>query len=350
MAINFDTVMSATNVVGYYSKRPNDIKKHPLLGLFTPKKHLGLDINYVKGANNAPVVLKPTAFDANAPIRSRGTASTVHLELPIMREELPIKEVDRQKLLMYGSIGNQYLNNALAEIYDDRANMIDGATAMRIRMIGEALSTGGISITGEGVTVAADYGFDSGTQLTTLQTTALWSATTTATPIQDLLDAKAHAKLAKAAVYMNQSTFTEMCATDEVKNTVFPASYSGIVLGSSVIEWLRSQNLYVVIVDSVVETNHYALTLGGTEYDFFPDGKVTVAPLSALGEMAFGTTPEEADLLAGVGDVKGIEIIDTGVAVVSLVKSGPPVKVSTVVSQIVIPSFTMVDKIQVIVV
>lgn len=350
MAINFDEIMSAANVVGYYNAAPRDIKGHPFLSLFPAHKNLGLEMTLVKGANNAPVVLKPSNFDANAPIRSRGEASTISLKLPLMREEFPLKEVDRQKILQYQAMGNQYLNQALADIYADRASLIDGATAQRIRMIGAALSTGAVSITAEGVTMSAAYGFNAATQLTTLANTDLWSATTTATPIQDLLDAKSAAGLVRCAAYMNQATFTEMIATDEVKNTIYPTGYSGIVLEGNVKQWLRDQGIFVVIVDGIIETNTYALTIGSTEYGFYPDGYVTIAPLSALGRMEFGTTPEEADLLAGIGDVKGIEIVDTGVAVVSTVNSGPPVKVSTVVSQICMPSFTMVDKIHIIVV
>lgn len=350
MAINFDTILSAANVVGYYKTSVRDIQRHPFLALFPAHKNMGMEMTFVKGANNAPVVLKPSAFDANAPIRSRGEASTIALKIPLMREELPIKEVDRQKLLQYQALGNQYLNQALADIYADRANTIDGATAQRIRMIGAALSTGAISITGENVTMTADYGFNASTQKTTLTNNDLWSATSTATPIADLLAAKAAAKLTRCAAYMNQATFTEMIACDEVKDTIYPSGYSGVILDSVVKQWLQGQGIFVVIVDGVIETNHYAVTLGGTEYDFYPDGYVTIAPLAALGQMEFGTTPEEADLLAGIGDVRSIEIVDTGVAVVSLVNAGPPVKVSTVVSQMAIPSFTLVGKIHIIVV
>jgi hypothetical protein len=349
MALNFDQIMAASNVVSYYNNTTRDIQRHPLLALFPAKKQVGLDVTMVKGGNGNPVVLRPSAFDSAPPIRTRNSADIAQFKLPIFREELPLKEEDRQKILMYSKLGNQYLNQALADIYADSANLIDGATAQRIRMIGQALSTGSISFSAEGVSVAADYGYNAGTQTTTLSAGDLWSATSTATPIDDIIAAKKTAKLGSCVAYMTSQTFNEMLATAQVKNTVYGSSYAGIILGSDVKAWFARQiSVAIVVLDEFISQNSYDNEGGTTDQAFFPDGVVTLAPQSALGNMTFGTTPEEADLMAGIGNVKGIEIVDTGVAVVSTIDYKGFVKVATTVSQVVIPSFEAVGKIHII--
>ena len=351
MALEFETILNASNVVGFYTAKVRDIAKHPLLSIFPPKKSIDTSLTTIKGANNAPVVMRPSAPDALPPIRTRGTAETITLKIPSFREELPFKEEDIRKLALYRATDNPYLKQAINDIYNDQASLIDGATATRLRMIGQALSTGAISIAASnGITVSASYGFDASTQRTTLSNTDLWSATSTATPIADLLAAKKKTKLAQVACYMNQATFTEMIATDEVKNTLYPSGYSGLVLEGNVKAWLKDQGINVLIVDGVINQNSYAESLGGTEYGYYPDGYVTIAPVSTLGNMWFAPTTEELALVAGAGDVKDIQIVDTGVAIVSTSNYNGVVKLSNYVAQYCLPSFEAIGKIQIIIV
>jgi len=74
----------------------------------------------------------------------------------------------------------------------------------------------------------------------------------------------------------------------------------------------------------------------GTTAKFVPDNYVAFVPEGTLGKTWFGTTPEEADLLAGVNH--DVAIIDTGVAVLRTVQEHP-VLLNTFVSQIALPSY-----------
>ena len=60
-------------------------------------------------------------------------------------------------------------------------------------------------------------------------------------------------------------------------------------------------------------------------------------PVGTLGNTWYGTTPEEADLMAGNKDAD-VEIVNTGVAILNK-KESLPVNIITSVSQIVLPSF-----------
>ena len=65
-------------------------------------------------------------------------------------------------------------------------------------------------------------------------------------------------------------------------------------------------------------------------------------PEGTLGNTYFGTTPEEADLMAS--NVANVSVIDTGVAVTTSRKVDP-VNVDTKVSMIFLPSFESIDNI-----
>jgi len=89
-----------------------------------------------------------------------------------------------------------------------------------------------------------------------------------------------------------------------------------------------------------VYNKKYALQ-DGTTHQYFPDDYFTLIPDGNLGNTWFGTTPEEADLMAGA-TVAEVAIVNTGVAITTI-KEPHPVNVETIVSEIVLPSFETMD-------
>lgn len=340
-------LVSAMNIVDYYKGTERDVMRHPFLALFTPKKQVGLTMSYIKGRDNVPAALRATNWDAMPPIRAREGFDIQRLTLPVFRETLPLTEEMRQNLLMYMSAGDQYIQDAVADVYNDRANCIDGATATRVRMIGQVLSTGAIGFENQGVTVAADYGFNASNQKTTLTGNAQWENPATATPISDLIEAKRAVKLGSCVAAMNSATWLKLLAAAETKAAVYAGDIT-IVREEDVRNYLGGFGISILIVDGVIGQNSYYDIDAGEEYDFYPDNIVSIFPAQVLGSMVFGTTAEEADLRAGISTVEAIQIVDTGVAVVSTVDAGPPVKVGTTISMVTLPSFPTIDKLHVI--
>lgn len=78
-------------------------------------------------------------------------------------------------------------------------------------------------------------------------------------------------------------------------------------------------------------------TEDGSDKQFYPDDYVTFLPSGTLGSTWYGTTPEEADLMAGNKDAD-VSIVNTGIAILNK-KESLPVNIITSVSQIVLPSF-----------
>ena len=75
----------------------------------------------------------------------------------------------------------------------------------------------------------------------------------------------------------------------------------------------------------------------GTEKTFYPDDSVTIIGNGQLGSTWYGTTPEERTL---IGDPSvDVTVLDRGVAIAVKTEAGPPVKILTSVSQLVIPSY-----------
>lgn len=76
----------------------------------------------------------------------------------------------------------------------------------------------------------------------------------------------------------------------------------------------------------------------GNTLFYAPEHAMCFMPDGALGSTVYGTTPEEIDLMAGFGNAT-TRVVNTGVAVTTVKKYGPPVTVETVVSELVLPSF-----------
>ena len=73
----------------------------PYLGaaLFPAKRMMGLKLSWIRGVNNLPVMLAPSAFDTKPTLRDRGGVNTFETKMPFFRESMRIGEEDRQQML-----------------------------------------------------------------------------------------------------------------------------------------------------------------------------------------------------------------------------------------------------------
>ena len=91
-------LVTAADVVAYWVEKNQN--KQPLLGatLFPIKKRLGTKLEWVKGANNQPVALRPSSFDAKAIRRDRKGIEKVETDMPFFKESMYVDEKMRQDL------------------------------------------------------------------------------------------------------------------------------------------------------------------------------------------------------------------------------------------------------------
>ena len=325
----------------------------PYLGtsLFPSKKMVGLKLDWIKGKDKLPVVLMPSAFDASPTLRDRGGIETAGMKMPFFREAMRIGEEDRQQLLQLGAANNPYMNAVIEKLFDDASALIDGAELVPEVMRMELLQTGKISIQSpneSGVAVNYNYDYDregkwAASNFVTLSGADLWTATDTANPIKDLLAIK-RAAAAKGVVLsraiVGAEVWAQMLMNAAIAKAMYPLENDTAVADGDLAQYIsRKTGLTFVVYEKQYTT------LDGTSTPFMKDDRVVLLPSTPLGSTYFGTTPEEADLMAGATDAQ-VSIVGGGIAVLTK-KESLPVNIITSVSEIVLPSYESMDSVYV---
>ena len=316
-------------------------------GLFPAKKKMGLDLAWIKGYKGLPIALKPSHFDTKATVRDRIGVKKIETEMPFFREAMTIKERDRQELLRFRENDNQNLYSSIInEIFDDRAQLIEGALIQSERMRMQLLVTGGISIVANNVDYTYNYDVDGDWQTNNyeeLSGTSLWTDTTNSTPLEDIREMQQKivdlTGVKPTRAIMTQKTFNYLLQNKSIKIAINPlANGANLVREAELKSLLLSElGLNVAVYDKKFKDET------GATKNFYPDGYITLLPASTLGNTYYGTTPEEADLQSANfnGDVS---IVETGVAVTTI-NIPHPVNKETIVSEIVLPSFERMNEV-----
>lgn len=320
---------------------------------FPVAKQMGLDLAWIKGKNNLPVALQPSAFDTKASLRDRIGVTELNTEMPFFREAMRIGEKDRQNIETLLAKGQQFAEPTIARIFDDINNLVEGGRVQSERMRMQLLSQGKISIIATADTgrdVAYNYEYDAdGTFATdnvkTLTSNDKWSAYATSTPINDLAEAKSYMAekfgVQVTRVLLNSKTLKDILASESIVKAMNPVGaanvYTSRVKRQQFVE--QETGLTFVVYDKMFKNEQ------GQDVKFFPDGVATLLPAYALGNTWMGTTPEEFDLMSGTD--ASVSVVDTGIAITTI-KEPHPVNVQTVVSEIVLPSFERMSDIYII--
>lgn len=335
----FDLV-KAPELTSYWEEHRQDMP--PYLGeeLFPADKKLGLKLDWIKGANGLPVVLKPSAFDVGAVPRPRIGFDKLSAEMPFFKESTYIDEELRQQLNMVMETGNQaYIDAVMNRVFADEMHLLEGARARREQMRMMALTTGAIAITANGQAYNYDYGIPSDHKS---EVTTSWS-TTTSDPIEDMRKAMDKIEddtgVRPTRGVCTRKTWGYLRVNEKIIKSIF-------VLSNGQVSALSDARLSQYLMDElglelIVYGKRYKND-AGTVTQFVPDDTVVLFPEGTLGNTWFGTTPEESDLM-GTG-AANVSITDTGVAVTTVQKTDP-VNVETKVTMICLPSFESADSV-----
>ena len=324
----------------------------PYLGetLFPAKKKAGLDLKWIKGHKGLPVSLMPSAFDAKATFRDRPGLKLLETQMPFFREGFKIKEEDRQNILRIQEKNDPYMNDALNRVFDDAANLLEGALVVaereRMQLLFAENGDVGITIKANGVDYTYNYdpnGAWKGTNYFPLEGDAKWDVPAKADPLADIQTAKdaiANKGGQAAMIVMNSNTFKLLRSVKAIKDLFL--SVSGIAVG-----YLTDAQIVGVLKDAlgltgvVVYDKKYVDESGNT-HKFVPDNYVAVIPDGALGNTWRGTTPEEADL---IGNAQAdVAVVENGIAITQILDPHP-VNLNTFASEIVLPSYERMDEV-----
>lgn len=335
----FDLI-KASELTSYWETRQADAP--PYLGeeLFPPDKKLGLKLEWIKGANGLPVVLKPSAFDAGAVPRARIGFDKLSAQMPFFKESAYIDEELRQELNMILETGNQaYIDTVVKRVFSDEMQLLDGARARREQMRMMALTTGAIEITANGQAYHYDYGVPAAHK-SEAQTS--WSDPAS-DPIEDLRTAMDKVEddtgMRPTRGVCSRRTWGYLRGNDKIRKAVYPVQGGQV---SALSDLRLSQFLLDELgLELIVYSKRYQDDMGKAS-QFVPEDTVVLFPAGTLGTTWFGTTPEESDLMGGAA--ANVAITDVGVAVTTTQKTDP-VNVETKVTMICLPSFEAANSI-----
>ena len=314
-------------------------------GLFPRVQKSGLNLKWFKQNLGLPVILKPSAFDANATIRSRQGLEVIDTEMAYFKEAMIVKEQDIQD---YETVveGSPYAREILDRNFRDAETLIESARVveerMRMSLLANANGKPSISIAAEGVTYAYDFdpnGTYASNNFTALSGTSLWSDTTNSTPLEDVSEAqdKVEAKTGErpSILLISKATMNNLKKNNQIKNAILAQNVTAnIFMTDNRVKELFSNELGISII---VYTKQY-VDENGTVKKFYPDGMATLLPNGQLGSTYKGVTPEEHR----AGELN-VQVVDDGTAV-AVNTSFDPVQTVTKASEVVLPSFENMDR------
>ena len=329
----------------------------PYLGRtkFGTRKQEGLELRFIKGQNEIPVSLKASNFDAQAELRDVGGFTDIQNEMPFYRESYMVTEKEEQDYANYMSSANENLAlDVLREISKKPMILIEGARVVPERQIWSLLAPVdgipriNVKIGDKAYTI--DYTADNGVDykkdhFIDITGTAAdkWSASTTATPLDDLIQTRKD--FAKKTGYsltrfsMNTETWEMVLKAEDTKKQVqgILAYQNGIRMrDDEVVAYLRSYGIEIEVYDKI-----YVDEDGNTNY-FIPTGIVSCQSAGVrLGDFVFGTTPEERSGSLTTGN---LSIVETGISVYTYT-TNHPINTHCVVSMLGLPSYEGMDSV-----
>lgn len=333
----FDLVQSQ-EITSYWETLTKD--RPPYFGetLFPNQQKLGLDLQWLKGASNLPVVLKPSSYDAKALNRQRLGFDKLTASMPFFKESMLIDEEIRQELNKILETGNQaYIDAILDRIFKDETNLLEGAAARREQMRMMLLTTGTISITANGQAYSYDYGVPAAHKV---DASTAWSSANAdiigdIQRWQDAIEEGTGVRPTRAVV--SRKTWGYMLKNTDIRNGILGNNSAAPVAENAVRQYVMS----MTDVDVYVYTKRFTDDTGVAQ-KFMPDDTFVLMPTGNLGTGWFGTTPEQSDLMSQ--KVANVSITDTGVAVTTTAQSDP-VNVQTKASMIYLPDFPLANQI-----
>ena len=327
-------------MVAYWLEK--NVNAQPLLGetLFPNRKQLGIQLDWIKGANDQPVGLRLSAFDSKTIRRDREGFEQYREKMPFFKESMYIDEELRQQLNIYmANNRNAMADQILAKIFDDQVKLITSAyiTVERMRM--EALTTGTISLGSNGQAYSYDFGIPQD-QLKTV--TKSWTDPTAdvLADITEIVDAMKAKGINITRAVCNNSVATALRTNTAIKNSIYVLAGGSIpsVTTERVLNYIYEETgISFYVYDNVwVDENKQA-------HKYIPDDTVVFLPEGTLGYTNFGTTPEESDLMNSIAD-SSVSLVNNAIAVTNHIEHDP-VLVETKVSMICLPSFERANEV-----
>lgn len=336
----YDMLVSS-NIVAYWLEL--NVNSQPMLGetLFPTVREIGTKLEWIKGANNQPVALRLSAYDAKAIRRDNRGIEKYDTEMPFFKESKYIDEKMRQQLNILMQTNNQALiNQILSKIFVDEVELIKASHIALERMRMQALTTGTVTLASNGQSYSYDYGVPAD-QKVTVGTS--WS-TASADIIGDIANyvEKMKAKGVNITRAVCNSSVAKYFKTNTaMKNAIYVFANGTVnITIDKAIEYIYAETGVRIVVDDDVY-----VTETGTATKYVPDDTFVMFPEGDLGYTHMGVTPEESDLMNSLS--ANVSIVDDGIAVTTH-EEHDPVNVETKVTMVALPSFERANEVMIV--
>ncbi|WP_368488389.1 major capsid protein [Clostridium sp. BJN0013] len=293
-------IINVQEISTYIQNLPPEI----LLGesLFPRTKQQGMELKYIKGANEKPVVLKQSTFDVAVKIRAlKAQVDELTKQMLFFKESVLINEKDRQDLLMALAAQKSTVVDIVTQrIFDNYKSLVNAGDYQMERMRMQLLADGVINIISEDGNIVFDFGVLSGHK-EILAGTAKWSDIENSNPVVDILRWKrqmANEGYSLTRAVTSAGTFAYIAANKNIQKAFAPQNPNYLMGDNEVKAFI--QNKTGITLAS--EEGTYKLEDGSSQ-PYMPVGKFTLIPDGILGNTYYGTTPEEADKLFGSGQL-----------------------------------------------
>lgn len=332
----FDLVTSS-NMVAYWLEK--DLNQYTVGDqLFPFKKEIGVEIDWIKGANNQPVGLKLSAYDAKSIRRDRQGIEKYKTEMPFFKESMVIDEKLRQQLNTLIQTKNEtIIRTMIAKIFDDQIKLIRAAYETIERMRMQLLTTGTITLASNGQAYSYDYGMPQENFITVQNAWADGNANI----VKDINEVK---KLARKRGYKltraicNSNLLEALTANTNIAKRIYVMSNGNVYITAQEVKRFIEQETGITIY---VQDNGYIDETTGNFVNYFADDVFVMIPDGQLGETHLGVTPEESDLMTGATKAE-VSLVNNGIAVTTFAIEDP-VNVETKISMVALPSFEQAD-------
>ena len=308
-------LVTAQNIAAYWEEKNQNAQ--PLLGetLFPKKKRLGTKLEWIKGANNQPVALRTSTFDAKAIRRDREGIDQFDTKMPFFKESKYIDEEMRQELNNLIASNNQEVINAILT----------------------ALTTGTITLADNGQSYEYDYLLEADQKVTSTSDWSSANADILGDIVKVVEDARARGVAITRAV-CNSSVAKNFRTNTAIKNAVYVFANGTVpVTTARALDYIFNETGVRFYVYDNVYVNESKQAI-----KYVPDDTVVFMADGDLGYTNMGTTPEESDLRNNLN--ANVAIVNGGVAVTTS-QIVDPVNVETKVSMVALPSFEKANNI-----
>lgn len=325
-------LFDSKTTLAYARERKPQSKLGP--ALFPFKKITELKFEYVKGANNLPVMAKIHAFNSEAEIASRDGADKVSGELALIKRKIKLDETDIIKL--NSPRNNREEQQIIDKIYNDVDNMMDSVYARVEYMTLEALQTGKIVINENNMKATIDYQTPANHKVT-LSGTNLWTDAACKI-LEDIYNGTdkivQDTGITPTRALTTKNIVNIILKDVNIRKAIFGVNADRLATLADLNNLLSAQDLPIIATyDEQVRAQKEDGTYETLKY--MQGDKFLILPEGELGETLFAPTAEEIRSKVANGDeYVFVQLYDS---------SQDPVGTWTKAASIAMPTFPMAD-------